>query len=121
MRYRRLGRTGLSISEIALGTMNFGSVADRAESFRIMDAAHDSGVNFFDTGIIFPTGPPSSTTRPATGEGTSTEALSVITSHSVWSSATRSPGATFHSTTSTSAMPSPMSGISTVWMLMRPP
>lgn len=53
MRYRRLGRTGLSISEIALGTMNFGSVADRAESFRIMDAAHDSGVNFFDTGIRY--------------------------------------------------------------------
>ena len=63
------------------------------------------------TAITCPTSPPSSTTRPATGEGTSTAALSVITSHSVWSSATLSPTLTRHSTISTSAMPSPMSGM----------
>ena len=48
---------------------------------------------------------------PTTGDGISTVALSVITSASVWSSATASPGFTCQATSSTSAMPSPMSGI----------
>jgi hypothetical protein len=49
--------------------------------------------------------------RPETGEGISTVALSVITSASTWSSWTSSPTLMCHSTSSTSAMPSPMSGI----------
>jgi aryl-alcohol dehydrogenase-like predicted oxidoreductase len=48
MEYRRLGRSGLMISKIALGTMNFGNPTDREESFRIIDAALDGGVNLFD-------------------------------------------------------------------------
>jgi hypothetical protein len=63
------------------------------------------------TAICWPGSPPSATTLPATGEGISTVALSVITSARIWSSATTSPGFTRHSTSSTSAMPSPMSGI----------
>ncbi|KKJ07777.1 hypothetical protein XF14_06810 [Burkholderia gladioli] len=55
--------------------------------------------------------PPSATTVPVTGEGISTEALSVITSASAWSSLTWSPTCTCQSPSSTSAMPSPMSGI----------
>lgn len=49
MRYRRLGRTALQVSELCLGTMNFGPQTDEAESFAIMDRALELGINFFDT------------------------------------------------------------------------
>jgi aryl-alcohol dehydrogenase-like predicted oxidoreductase len=49
MEYRRLGRTGLKVSEICLGTMTFGHGADQAESERILAACFDAGVNFIDT------------------------------------------------------------------------
>lgn len=49
MRYRTLGRSALKVSEIILGTMNFGSVIPREDSFAIMDDAVDLGVNVFDT------------------------------------------------------------------------
>ena len=58
----------------------------------------------------WPTTLPSASTLPVTGEGISTVALSVITSAMGWSSATTSPGCTCQATSSTSAMPSPMSG-----------
>ena len=44
MKYRRLGRTGLRVSEIGLGTMTFGSMADEATSIEIMDRAAEAGV-----------------------------------------------------------------------------
>jgi aryl-alcohol dehydrogenase-like predicted oxidoreductase len=49
MDYRHLGRTGLLVSPLCLGTMNFGSQTEEADSFAIMDAALDAGINFFDT------------------------------------------------------------------------
>ncbi len=49
MEYRRLGRSGLKVSEICLGTMTFGHGTDAAEAERIVLAALDAGVNFFDT------------------------------------------------------------------------
>ena len=49
MDYRRVGRSGLKVSEICLGTMTFGRGADEAESGRMVAAAMDAGVNFFDT------------------------------------------------------------------------
>ncbi|MCU1392347.1 MAG: aldo/keto reductase [Ilumatobacteraceae bacterium] len=49
MRYRRLGRTALQVSELCLGTMNFGPQTPEPESFQIMDRALDLGINFFDT------------------------------------------------------------------------
>ncbi|MER5780519.1 aldo/keto reductase [Streptomyces mobaraensis] len=49
MEYTQLGRTGLSVSRIVLGTMNFGPRTDEADSHAIMDAALTAGVNFFDT------------------------------------------------------------------------
>jgi aryl-alcohol dehydrogenase-like predicted oxidoreductase len=49
MEYRRLGHTGLKVSEVCLGTMTFGQGADEAESKRMVDRAIDAGVNFFDT------------------------------------------------------------------------
>jgi len=49
MRYRRLGRTALRVSELCLGTMNFGPLTSDDDSFVIMDRALDHGINFFDT------------------------------------------------------------------------
>ena len=49
MNYRQLGRTGLRVSPLCLGTMNFGPRTTEADSFTIMDRALESGINFFDT------------------------------------------------------------------------
>jgi NDP-hexose C3-ketoreductase / dTDP-4-oxo-2-deoxy-alpha-D-pentos-2-ene 2,3-reductase len=49
VKYRRLGRTALQVSELCLGTMNFGPRTDAAESHAILDAAIDLGLNFIDT------------------------------------------------------------------------
>ncbi len=49
MRYRRLGRTALQVSELCLGTMNFGPQTPETESWAIMDRALEFGINFFDT------------------------------------------------------------------------
>ena len=54
---RRLGRSGIVVSEICLGTMTFGSPLDEQASFAIMDAAYEAGVNFFDTAEIYPVPP----------------------------------------------------------------
>ncbi|MCX7706745.1 MAG: aldo/keto reductase [Anaerolineae bacterium] len=53
MNYRRLGRTGLKVSELCLGTMQFGWTADEATSFAIMDAFVEAGGNFIDTADIY--------------------------------------------------------------------
>lgn len=49
MEYTHLGRTGLLVSRLCLGTMAFGNSTDEKESFRIMDEALDLGINFFDS------------------------------------------------------------------------
>jgi 1-deoxyxylulose-5-phosphate synthase len=56
MRYKRLGRTGLKVSEICLGTMTFGSQADEQASRAIVRRALDAGVNFFDTANVYNAG-----------------------------------------------------------------
>jgi aryl-alcohol dehydrogenase-like predicted oxidoreductase len=56
MKIKRLGRTGLKVSEICLGTMTFGQQCDEATSFSIMDAAVENAVNFFDTADGYPMG-----------------------------------------------------------------
>jgi aryl-alcohol dehydrogenase-like predicted oxidoreductase len=53
MDYVQLGRTGLKVSRICLGTMNFGPQTSEADSFRIMDRALEAGVNFFDTANVY--------------------------------------------------------------------
>ncbi|MER7789936.1 aldo/keto reductase [Streptomyces sp. NPDC097640] len=53
MEYTQLGRTGLKVSRLVLGTMNFGPQTDEADSHAIMDAALDAGVNFFDTANVY--------------------------------------------------------------------
>jgi len=49
MKYTHLGRTGLEVSRLCLGTMNFGPQTDEPESWAIMDRALERGINFFDT------------------------------------------------------------------------
>ena len=53
MDYVHLGRTGLKVSRVALGTMNFGELTSEADSFSIMDEALDAGINFFDTADVY--------------------------------------------------------------------
>ena len=53
MDYTHLGRTGLSVSRLCLGTMNFGPETDETDSFSIMDQAHDQGINFFDSANVY--------------------------------------------------------------------
>ncbi len=53
MNYRRLGRTGLKVSELCLGTMQFGWTADEAAAFQVMDAFVEAGGNFIDTADVY--------------------------------------------------------------------
>lgn len=53
MQYTNLGRTGLKVSRLCLGTMNFGWSADESTSFAIMDAAYDAGITFLDSADIY--------------------------------------------------------------------
>jgi aryl-alcohol dehydrogenase-like predicted oxidoreductase len=51
--YRHLGRSGLLVSQIGLGTMNYGFTVDESTSYAVMDAAIDAGINFFDTADVY--------------------------------------------------------------------
>ncbi|CAM3476927.1 aldo/keto reductase [Marinicrinis lubricantis] len=53
MKYASLGRSGMKVSKLCLGTMNFGVNTEEQEAFRMMDAALDAGINFFDTANIY--------------------------------------------------------------------
>ncbi len=53
MEYRNLGRSGVLVSPLCLGTMNFGGATDEKESFAIMRKAVDGGINFFDTANVY--------------------------------------------------------------------
>lgn len=53
MEYTRLGRTGLKVSKICLGTMNFGPYTTDEDSFKIMDKALELGINYFDTANVY--------------------------------------------------------------------
>lgn len=53
MEYVQLGRTGLKVSRLCLGTMNFGPETSEPDSFALMDAALDRGINFFDTANVY--------------------------------------------------------------------
>lgn len=53
MQYTNLGRTGVKVSKLCLGTMNFGPLTNETESFAIMDKALELGINFFDTANVY--------------------------------------------------------------------
>jgi aryl-alcohol dehydrogenase-like predicted oxidoreductase len=63
MKFRSLGRTGLNVSAICLGTMTWGTQNSEAEAHEQMDYAIDQGVNFFDTAEMYPTNPVSAKTQ----------------------------------------------------------
>ncbi len=67
MKIHRLGRTGLKVSEICLGTMTFGHQCDEKASFAIMNKAAEKGVTFIDTADVYPV-PPSPETAGRTEE-----------------------------------------------------
>ncbi|WNK00363.1 aldo/keto reductase [Thalassospiraceae bacterium LMO-JJ14] len=53
MQYNELGRTGISVSRICMGTMTFGGQNTEAEAFRMMDMCADHGVNFYDSAEMY--------------------------------------------------------------------
>jgi aryl-alcohol dehydrogenase-like predicted oxidoreductase len=53
MQYVHLGRTGLRVSRLCLGTMNFGPLTTEGDSFALMDRAREAGINFFDTANVY--------------------------------------------------------------------
>lgn len=55
MDYTHLGRTGLKVSRLCLGTMNFGDVSNETTSHRILDEAVEAGINFIDTADVYGT------------------------------------------------------------------
>jgi aryl-alcohol dehydrogenase-like predicted oxidoreductase len=57
MKTRRMGRTGLKVSEICLGTMTFGHQCDERTSFAILDRAAEGGVDFLDSADVYPVPP----------------------------------------------------------------
>ncbi len=67
MKHRRLGRTGLKVSEICLGTMTFAGQCDEATAVAILDTAADRGVTFLDTADAYPI-PPDTETAGKTEE-----------------------------------------------------
>ena len=53
MDYRRLGQSGLKVSELCLGTMQFGWTADEKTSLEVLNAAYEAGINFIDTADVY--------------------------------------------------------------------
>ncbi len=68
MKYKTLGRTDMSVSEICLGTMTWGTQNTEAEAHEQMDYAFENGVNFFDTAELYPTTPAGAETYGRTEE-----------------------------------------------------
>ncbi|OWV95338.1 aldo/keto reductase [Rhizobium sp. R72] len=66
MKYKTLGRTDISVSEICLGTMTWGTQNTEAEAHEQMDYSVEKGVNFFDTAELYPTTPVSAETQGLT-------------------------------------------------------
>ncbi|MET9859432.1 aldo/keto reductase [Streptomyces smyrnaeus] len=67
MEYTQLGRSGLAVSRLVLGTMNFGTETSEADSHTIMDRAHEHGINFFDTANVYGTRPGEESTEEIIG------------------------------------------------------
>ena len=53
MEFRYIGKSGLRVSSICMGTMTFGSSTNKEEAFKIMDKAYDRGINFYDTAELY--------------------------------------------------------------------
>src|ERR1700689_4673180 len=77
MEYPHLGHSGLSVSRLCLGTMNFGPLTPPVEAHAIMNQAHELGINFFDTANRYgrPDGPPGQAVQNPTGHAGWTEEI----------------------------------------------
>lgn len=62
MEFRYIGKSGLRVSSICMGTMTFGSSTNKEEAFKIMDKAYDRGINFYDTAELYPVPPKAEST-----------------------------------------------------------
>jgi Aldo/keto reductase family len=82
MTRNRLGRSGLVVTDICLGTMTFGLQADEQLSFRMMDRAIDAGIDFFDTAEMYPV--PSSRRDPHRDQGHGSRAWMVSPAGTQW-------------------------------------
>ena len=69
MEYTHLGRSGLRVSRLVLGTMNFGPETDEPTSHAIMDKAHEYGINFFDTANVYGWGRTAAAPRRSSAAG----------------------------------------------------
>ena len=69
MQYTKLGKSGLDVSRLCLGTMNFGPHTEQKEAFEIMSKAVDEGINFFDTADVY------GAFEPGEGRGRSEEMI----------------------------------------------
>jgi aryl-alcohol dehydrogenase-like predicted oxidoreductase len=69
MEYRSLGRTGVQVSQLCLGCMNFGDDADEAASARVIHKAMDAGINFLDTADVYSRGKSETFTGKALADG----------------------------------------------------
>jgi aryl-alcohol dehydrogenase-like predicted oxidoreductase len=57
MNFNYIGKTGLRVSDICLGTMTFGTTTSKQEAFEMMDMAYEAGINFYDTAELYPVPP----------------------------------------------------------------
>ncbi len=57
MQTKRLGKSAISVSDICMGTMTFGSQADEQTAFRVLDRCHEAGINFYDAAEVYPVPP----------------------------------------------------------------
>ena len=57
MNFRYIGKTGLRVSPICMGTMTFGTQCNKKEAFKILDKAYERGINFLDTAELYPVPP----------------------------------------------------------------
>ena len=57
MKMNELGRSGIMISDLCLGTMTYGTQTDRADAFAQMDMSVEAGINLFDTAEMYPVNP----------------------------------------------------------------
>ena len=62
MEFRYIGKSGLRVSSICMGTMTFGSSTNKEEAFKIMDKAYERGINFYDTAELYPVPPKAEST-----------------------------------------------------------
>ena len=57
MKNRRLGKSAITVSEICMGTMTFGTMADEQAAIEVLDRSFDAGIDFYDTAENYPVPP----------------------------------------------------------------